>query len=76
MSIEIYGYKLSGDDELLELREVSLCVDAREASALSEFFARCARAIETDPGWEHEHFSHGKAPDVIVVSSERMAKER
>lgn len=76
MAMEIYGYRRSDDDGLLELREVSICVDASEAAALSAFFARCARAIETNPAWEHEHFSGENAPDLIVVNASAVPKKK
>lgn len=66
--MKVFGYRQSDCDELLELREATVCVSGpAEATALSEFFARCAREMEENPRWDHVHFSGGDIPDVIVA---------
>ena len=69
MALELYGLRLSGNEQLLPLREVTFCIDSSQAQALSEFFARCAREMESNPRWDHEHFVGGNIPDVIVACS-------
>jgi hypothetical protein len=39
MMFKLYGHERHGYEELLELREVAICVDSAHALALSEFFA-------------------------------------
>ncbi len=69
MTFNLYGYARSDDEQLLALREVTVYVDAKQALALSEFFAQCARKMDANPAWEHEHFSVGDACDLIVFNA-------
>ena len=54
------------------LREVTFILSADEMSALSEFFAACARGASAEGEWDHEHFRDHlwklkyDGPDVVV----------
>lgn len=66
--MKVFGYSVTNEDELLELRETTVCVsDAAEARALSALFLQCAREMESNPEWDHVHFSGGSVPDLIVA---------
>lgn len=68
--MKMFGYRLSHDDELLELREATVCVSSpAEARTLSAFFARCAREMECNSEWDHAHYSGGNVPDLIVAKN-------
>jgi hypothetical protein len=71
MMFKLYGYGCQNGEELMELREVTICIDSAHALALSEFFAQCAKQMEMSPEWEHEHFSGGNIPDLIVFNSSK-----
>lgn len=66
--MKLYGYANSSD-MLLDLREVTVRVDADAAQQLGEFFLRCAQAMRATSSWEHEHFDGASSPDVIVFNS-------
>jgi hypothetical protein len=66
MMFKLYGYERQNYEKLLELREVTICIDSASALALSEFFAQCAKQMEMNPEWNHRHFSGGEIPDLIV----------
>ena len=67
---KLYGYKQSDDDEaLLELREVTVCVDAEKAKLLGEFFLQCSYDMNNSPDWEHEHFNGMGPIDLVVFKS-------
>lgn len=73
MEFKLYGYILNDTDLPTELREVTLCIDASQAQALSDFFARCAEQMRSDAGWEHAHFAGGGERDIIVYNVARLA---
>lgn len=66
--LKLYGYAKS-NDMLLDLREVTLRVDADTAQRLGEFFLRCAQGMRAASSWEHEHFDGDSSPDVVVFNS-------
>lgn len=66
MAFKIYGYAQSDKEHLLELQEVTICICASQALALSDFFAQCAQEMKSNSAWEHEHFRGGENPDLIV----------
>lgn len=74
MAFKLYGYSRSDNGELLDLREVTVCIDPKQARALSEFLARCAQEMEANPAWEHEHFSGGETTNFIVFNSSKAHK--
>jgi len=76
MAFKLYGYGQSDDAELLELREVTILVDAEQARALSEFLARCAQKMEANPAWEHEHFAGEEATDLVVFNLHSMQEKK
>lgn len=51
-----YGYSIC-NDQLLEIREITIKASSSELRKLSAFFIKCASEIENSVGWEHEHFS-------------------
>jgi hypothetical protein len=71
--LRAYGYDVRGGETLLELQEVTICVDSRQAKALSEFLAGCAREMETNPDWEHRHFD-SEAPTQLIIFSAARAR--
>jgi hypothetical protein len=70
--MKLYGYANS-NDMLLDLREVTVHVDADTAQQLGEFFLRCAQGMRATSSWEHEHFDGGSSPDVVVFNSKVRA---
>jgi len=55
--IKLFGF----DDESIdcaELTQVTLeIVNVESLRAMASFLEQCATEIESDPDWEHEHFS-------------------
>ncbi len=58
---KLYGYTESAEsDQLVELRQVSLCFrDAEVLSAFAAFVATCAKQMVDHADWDHEHFFAG-----------------
>lgn len=65
---EIYGYSSSGEEELLELREVTILADPHQLRVLSEFLVKCAQEMEATREWEHRHFAEGESADIIIAN--------
>lgn len=72
--MKLYGYSVSDDERLLNLKEVTLFADSKQIMALSKFLAQCAQEMEANPEWEHLHFDCGASADLIVANSQHKAK--
>ena len=56
MSLNLFGYSNVEESELLTLNEVTIQADTTKLRALAKFINKCADEIDSDEGWEHEHF--------------------
>jgi hypothetical protein len=70
-SLSLYGYQRAKNGQLLELREVTLCLDANQAERLGKFLLQCSQNMKNDEAWEHEHFTSGEV-DLVVFNSGRV----
>lgn len=75
MTIKLYGYGLLNGKNLIELQEVTICVDQSKALALRDFFARCAEQMQLNPKWEHEHFQGDESADIIVFNCSKLVEK-
>ncbi len=74
--MNFFGYSKSTNDELLELIEMTVQASPEKLRKLASFLNQCADDIESDEGWEHEHFSDytsdfdESSPDLIVFKEQ------
>lgn len=61
-----YGYAI-GENDLLELVEVTIQGSPTALRNLARFILDCADRMEVDEGWEHEHFQ--TSPFATAVDS-------
>ena len=55
--MKIYGYTNNTNEEPMELNEVTISANPDSLREMSEFLLKCAKEIETNSEWEHEHFT-------------------
>mgnify|MGYP003644519313 CR=1 FL=1 len=68
--VKIYGYaKGDSSETLLELDEVSICLeDAEAASKFADFAKACADEMAAlGDDYDHVHFAGGETPDIIIA---------
>jgi len=68
--MKCYGYSKTDDEELLELREITILADSKDLHHLASFLVDCAVQIDSNPDWEHEHLSDYISTHNISLSSD------
>jgi hypothetical protein len=69
--MKLFGYIDGNDDQLFKLSEVTLQAEPKALESVANFLLKCAKEMEGNDSWEHEHFSDSVfasdvLPDIIV----------
>lgn len=73
--MQLYGYikqTQTRNEELLHLKELTLCSDPDELESLAAFLMNCAKGIRNSCDWDHEHFQSEDGPDIIVFNQKHV----
>lgn len=66
--IKVQGYLSSSPETFVELGQVAIFVDQSTARELGEFLIWCAKSMDSNQEWDHEHFSPGEECDLQILS--------
>ena len=69
--MKLFGYPEGSYDQLVTLSEVTVQAGPETLKAIAGFLLKCAREMEEDDSWEHEHFldsefTEESSPEVIL----------
>ncbi len=78
--MKCFGYAKGNGEILHELTEVAFQMSPEETRRMASFFMACADKMESDNGWEHEHFrdyAHDgfSGVDVILFAEKERATQ-
>lgn len=65
--MKVFGYIEGNHDQLFRLSEVTLQAEPQTLKAVANFLLKCAKEMEDDDSWEHEHFADSTFADVVLT---------
>ena len=73
--MKIYGYSNNTNEEPMKLNEVTISANPDSLREISEFLLKCAKEIENNNKWEHEHFTslNKKEKTKLIVFNENAS---
>lgn len=63
--MNFFGYIENNNDQLFRLSEVTLQADPKTLKLVANFLLKCAKEMEGNESWEHEHFSDSSFADAV-----------